>query len=148
MIRHKRLVGALVVGAACGLAGVIGVLPAVGKSSPPSSPVIIGPTASIVARGVAARPFVYVACAPGSYNELRLSLSERSGKGIARGNGRVEVPCSGQIQTITIPVTAHGKPFVKGTGFAKVSFYSCGRYSCGQTNISHTVKLKPKAKHK
>jgi hypothetical protein len=145
MIRHKRLVGALAVGAACGLAGIVGVLPAVGKSSPPSSPVVIGPTASIVARGVAARPFVYVVCQPGSYNELRLSLTERSGKGIASGNGRVEVPCSGQIQTIKIPVTAHGHPFVKGTGFAKVRFYSCSRFGgCGETDVSHTIKLKPK----
>jgi len=146
MFRHKRLVGALTVGAVCGLVGVVGVLPAVGKSSPPSSPIILGGSAVILARGAAARPFVYVACQPGSYTELRLSLSERSGKGIASGKGRVEqIPCNGQIETITIPVTAKGRPFVPGTAFAKASFTSC-YYSCGNATVSHNVKLK--AKHK
>ena len=143
MIRpKKRLVGALVVGAACGLAGIVGVLPAVGQSSPPSSPIVLGTSAKIVARGAAARPFAYVVCQPGDYANLRVTLSETSGKGIASGKGQVSVSCSGQIQTITVPVTAHGKPFVKGPGFLRATFSDCGYFRCGDTTVSHTVKLK------
>jgi hypothetical protein len=144
MIRHKRLIAALALGAACGLAGVVGVLPAVGQASPPSSPVIMGGTAHIVARGAAAKPFALVACQPGDFVQLTISLTERSGKGLASGTGSVDsFNCTGQIETITVPVSATGRPFVKGTGFGQATLFDCGINFCGNTTAFRSVKLKP-----
>jgi hypothetical protein len=148
MIRHKRIVGALVVGGAVGLVGVLGMLPAIGQKSPPSSPVILLPAGNVVARGAAATASAYVVCHPGDYASLTITLSERSGKHIASGSGRAnQIGCSGQIQTIRVTVIPHGAtPFVKGSAFARARFEDCGYYSCGQTAVSHNIKLKTKKK--
>jgi hypothetical protein len=120
------------------------VLPAVGQSSPPSSPVILGTSAHIIARGAAAKPFALVVCQPGDFAQLSISLSEKSGGGIASGTGYTDtIPCSGQIQTISVPVMAFGKPFVKGVAFGQATFVDCGRFFCGETTVSHKVTLKP-----
>ncbi|MDQ1468224.1 MAG: hypothetical protein QOH10_2639 [Actinomycetota bacterium] len=147
MTRNKLLVAALALGAACGLAGTVGVLPAVGQSSPPSSPVILGRTARILYRGAVARTVVYVVCQPGDFAQLSISLTERSGSGIASGAGFVDsVSCTGQIQTITVPVTAFGKRFVKGTAFGQATLFDCGDFFCGESNDSHSVELKTRHK--
>jgi hypothetical protein len=143
MTRKKWLISALALGAACGLAGTVGMLPAVGQSSPPSSPVILGGTARIIDRGAVAKPFAYVVCQPGDFASLTISLSERSGGGIASGTGFGDpINCTGQIQTITVPVPASGKPFVKGTAFGQATLFDCGFNFCGQATNSHNVKLK------
>ena len=119
MTRNRWLTAALALGAALGLAGSVGVLPAVGQSSPPSSPVILGGTAHIVVRGAAALPFAYVVCQPGDFAQLEIQLTERSGHGIAAGTAYTnQLACNGLIETITVPVTATGKPFVTGTAHA------------------------------
>ena len=130
---------ALVAGA--GLVGGLGIMPAVGDTSTPSSSVILGGTAQIVNRGAAALPFALVVCDPGDFASLAISLTERSGGGIAAGAGFADVNCTGQIQTVTIPVTANGKPFVKGTAFGQASLFSCGIDTCGESIVSADVKL-------
>jgi hypothetical protein len=143
MTRNRWLTAALALGAALGIAGTVGVLPAVGQSSPPSSPIVLGSSAHLVARGAAAKPFAYVVCQPGDFAQLSISLSERSGHGIASGQGYVDtISCTGQIQTITVPVAAFGKPFVKGSAFAQADFIDCGRFFCGEAQVSRTIKLK------
>jgi hypothetical protein len=145
MIRNRWVVGALALLVGGGIATAVGVLPALGQSSPPSSPVIMGSTAQIVARGAGANPFAYVACTPGFIASLTISLSEKSGKGIASGSGSTDVNCNGEIQTITIPVAATGKPFVKGSAFGEASLFSCTPSSCGQTTVSGTVTMRAKS---
>ncbi len=145
MIRNRWVVGAMALVVGGGIATAVGVLPALGQSSPPSSPVILGPTAQIVAKGAGAYPFAYVACTPGSYASLTISLSEKSGKGIASGSGSTDVTCNGEIETITVPVSATGKPFVKGSAFGEATFFSCGPIFCGQTTVSGTVKMTVKS---
>ena len=144
MIRNKWLTAALALGAALGIAGTVGVLPAVGAKSPPSSPIVLGPTAHIIVRGAAAKPFVYVVCQPGDFVEVVVSLTERSGNGIAAGTGFADsFNCTGQIEKITVPVTATGKPFVKGTAFGQATLEDCGQFFCGDTTVSRKVKLTP-----
>jgi len=148
MTRNRWLNSALALGAALGIAGTVGVLPAVGQSSPPSSPIKLGTTAHIIAKGAAAKPYALVVCQPGDFAQLSISLSEKSGHGIASGTGYVDtIPCSGQIQTISIPVAAFGKPFVKGVAFGQATLFDCGRFTCGETTVFHKVTLKaPKKK--
>jgi hypothetical protein len=143
MTRKKWLISALTIGAACGLAGTMGALPAVGQSSPPSSPVVMGSSAHILFHGAAAKAFAYVVCQPGDYANLTISLTERSGRGIASGTAtQYPINCTGQIETITLPVPASGKPFVKGTALGQATLYDCGYYFCGQATAYHSVNLK------
>jgi hypothetical protein len=144
MTRNRWLTAALALGAALGIACTVGVLPAVGQSSPPSSPILLGTSAHLIAKGAAAKPFALVVCQPGDFAQLSISLTEKSGKGIASGTGYVDtVPCSGQIETISVPVAAFGKPFVKGVAFGQAIFLDCGQIFCGEAQVSHKVTLKP-----
>ena len=143
MTRNRWLTAALAIGAALGIAGTVGVLPAVGQSSPPSSPIILGGTAHIIARGAAVKPYAYVVCQPGDFAQVEISITEKSGNGIASGTGYVDsFNCTGQIEKLTVAVTAFGKPFVKGTAFGQATLLDCGQFNCGQATVSHKVTLK------
>jgi hypothetical protein len=144
MIRNRWVLGAVALVTGGGIATAVGVLPALGQSSPPSSPVILGSTAQIVAKGAGANPFAYVACDPSSFASLTITLTEKSGNGIASGTGNTQVTCNGQIETITVPVAATGKPFGKGTALGQASLFACGPNSCGTTNGSGNVQMTTK----
>jgi hypothetical protein len=80
--------------------------------------------------------------APGDFAQLEIQLTERSGHGIAAGTAYTnQLACNGLIETITVPVTATGKPFVKGTAFGQATLFDCGPTFCGSASVSHGVKL-------
>jgi len=87
-----------------------------------------------------------VVCQPGDYVDLSISLTERSGHAIASGTGDQDFNCTGQIETVTVPVVATNKPFAAGKAFAQASFFDCGYTGCFQTNASRTVTLQVKKK--
>jgi hypothetical protein len=132
---------ALLVGG--GLAAAIPGLAAVGQSAPPSSPVLLQSPAKILSKGAAAQVTVLVVCQPfDSFTSLNVSLTEKSGNGIASGSAFLQpVPCSGEIETLRIPVTATGKPFVKGTAFGEAAFQDCNFFGCPTSTDSRSVKL-------
>jgi hypothetical protein len=142
--RWMSVAAALVVGG--GAAAALGVLPAVGQSSPPSNAIIVGSTAKIIDRGVAAKPYAYVVCPPGStISQLSFKLTERSGKFIASGSGYTDINCTGEIETVTVPVTARAHPFVSGKGFAEAEFFYCGNYGgCTGNTANRTITFSTK----
>jgi hypothetical protein len=142
---RKRWISVLALVAGAGLVGSLGILPAVGDTSTPSTPVILGDTAQIINRGAAALASALVVCDRGDFASLSIALTERSGGGIAAGSGFADVNCTGQIQTVTMPITAFGKPFVKGTAFGQASLFSCGIDICGESTDTGNVKLFRKA---
>lgn len=121
-------------------------MPAVGQYSLPSTSLIIRPAATVIDRGAAAVPSAYVVCQPGDYVSLNISLTERSGHAIASGSGSQDFNCTGQIETVTVPVAATDKPFVAGKAFAQASFFDCGPTICSQTNATRSVTLQVKKK--
>jgi hypothetical protein len=140
-MRRKLLYPAVSV--ACGAVAAlsVGVLPAVGQSSPPSTPMKIVATAKIVARGAAAKPQVEVACTSGDFAQVSITLTERVGKRIATGSDSVGFTCSGEIQTVTLPVSATSAPFTKGSAFAQATLFDFGPFSFTQTTKSKTIRL-------
>jgi hypothetical protein len=141
MFRRKWLTA----GAALGLGGLaaalLPVLPALGQESPPSKAMILGSPVKITARGAAAKPWAYVACPRGTIGDVGLSLSERSGNGIASGSNEESFYCSGEIQTITLTVQASNRPFVPGVA-SELGFLSyCTQTKCSQVEPSKNVKL-------
>lgn len=127
-----------------GLAAGLPAMAAVGQSSPPSSPVVLGKTAQLQYRGVVAVPYAYVACTPGDYAYLSISLTERTGKTVTSGYGSQQINCSGQIQTIRIPVTppSGSHVFVKGTGVGQAQLQDCGYEGCNQTTVTGKVAIR------
>lgn len=61
---------------------------------------------TLVARGAAVDLTATATCQPGYEGGLDLTVTERSGNGIAQGVGRAGVPCTGQPQTVTVRVVA------------------------------------------
>jgi hypothetical protein len=94
-------------------------LPAVGQSSPPSSPIILGNTGKIIDKGAAAVVTVRVVCFAGDPAGAQVALNERSGNGIAQGVNSEDFNCTGAIQTLHITVPAASKPFKRGTAFGQ-----------------------------
>jgi hypothetical protein len=148
MIPKKTWLGALALVTGGGLAAALPALPAVGQYSPPSTPIILRSTAPIVARGAAAKPSAYVACPAGQEAFLQIALTERSGKGIASGAGQQDFPCSGQIETVIVPVPATTRPFVAGKAFAQATLFYCDQGGCFQPTKNRTITLQQKAKPK
>jgi hypothetical protein len=142
MFRRRWLTAAAALIAGGGIAVSVGILPAVGQSSPPASPVFIGHTATLVARGAAAKSFAYVVCQPGDFVTLQISLTEKVGKRIATGTGVDQgFVCNGLIEKVTVPIPATGTAFTKGVAFGQAYFQDCGFFSCGIASSSGKVSL-------
>jgi hypothetical protein len=141
-MKRKWLAAAAALMGGAGIAASAGVLPAVGQSSPPASPVIIGHAAKIVARGAAVKPFAYVVCQPGDYVSVQISITERVGRRIAAGSGSESgFACNGLIEKVTVPVTATQAPFVKGIAYGQAVFTDCNYEVCGTAQSQGKVKL-------
>ena len=145
MIRKRWSKAGLALVLGGGLAGAIPGLAAVGQSSPPSSPVILRSTARILDRGAVAKPSAYVVCQAGDVAQLSITLTEAVRRSLASGSGFVNsFVCTGQIETITVPVVASlpGKPFVKGRAFGQAVVYDF--FNGAQGSSSRTVTLTTK----
>jgi hypothetical protein len=141
MFRRKWLTAGLALLVGGGIAAAMPGLAAVGQSSPPSSPVVLQNTAQIVNRGAAALASVLVVCQPGDSTSLTVSLSEKSGNGIAEGSAfQSQLACTGEIETLIVPITPTNKPFVKGTALGQASFTDC-TYQCVSGSDARSVTL-------
>jgi hypothetical protein len=144
MFRRKWLTAGLALALGGGVAVAVPGLTAVGQSSPPSSPVILQTTATVVNKGAAALPTVLVACQPGDFAFLSVTLSEKSGSGIAAGTSPpTQVACNGEIETFVIPVTPTTKPFVKGTALGQATLTDCP-FQCVTSTDTENVRLTTK----
>jgi hypothetical protein len=112
------LVGIAAVPAAIGIQA----LPAVGQSSPSVAAIRLG-SGKIAARGAVAYTSAIIACPAGAQAFIQVQLTERSGNGIAQGYGNAQPLCTGNIQDISVPVTASIKPFVRGTAFGQAQIF-------------------------
>jgi hypothetical protein len=141
---HRRLLTAglaLLIGG--GLAASIPGLAAVGQSSPPGSPDTLVSPAQIVSKGAAAVVSVQVLCQSNDFTSLSVSLNQKSGSSITSGSAYLgQVPCSGQIQTIQLPITAAPRPFGQGTAFGQLSFVDCGFQGCSTFIDARSITLR------
>jgi hypothetical protein len=137
----------LTLAAGGGTAVALPALPAVGQSSPPSSPIVLVKTAQVIDRGAVAKPAAYVVCGAGGQGDLQIQLTERSGKSIVTGYGIQDFTCTGQIETVRVPVPASGgeRPWVAGTAFAQAQLFSCNFY-CSSGAKTGNIKLVIKKK--
>ena len=116
---------------------------AVGQSSPSSSPVVLGKSAPIRYGGAVVLPYAYVACAPGDFGYLSISLTEKVGTKVTSGSGYDQFQCTGQVETVRVPVTPpSGSPaFVVGRAFGQAQFNDCGYSGCILTQVHGPVNI-------
>jgi hypothetical protein len=130
---------AITLGAA--LAATLPTLPAVSQESPPPPVVEIQDTATLAARGAAVLVTVTVTCPAGEEAYLQVGVSQRRGSRAANGFGSTEFVCTGEPQTVTVPVLASNATFKKGVAFATAELFVCGRFFCGSVSDAEEITL-------
>jgi hypothetical protein len=143
--RIKAVVAAVTIAGATAAAMLVPASPAVALSSGGLVlDVVVQSPAHLLARGAAVAVPVEYTCSGTSNATLSVSLTERVGNGaLASGEGGVfSTVCTGEIQTITVDVTASGaKAFTKGSAFAFANFFGCSDSFCGNQTDNRTITI-------
>jgi hypothetical protein len=143
--RIKAAVAAVTIAGATATAMLIPSSPAVAFSSGGLVlDIVLQSPAHLVANGAAVAVPINYTCFGTSFAEIQVNVTERVGNGIASGGvGVSNANCSGEIQSITVDVTASpgGRAFVKGNAFATANIFGCASI-CGQETDSLTIAIR------
>jgi hypothetical protein len=98
--------------------------------------------ARLLARGAAIEVPLEVTCNASGTVDLFVSVSQRSGSGVAEGFGSESVPCSGSGEQVTVTVQATGgKVFKKGTAVVTAEVFGCNEAICGSETDSEVIVI-------
>jgi hypothetical protein len=99
--------------------------------------------ATLVARGAAVDVPVEVTCNATGTVYLYVTVTQRSGSGVASGTGFAEVACSGSGQRIVVRVSASpsGRAFKQGTAVVTAELFGCRPTICGSETDTETITL-------
>jgi hypothetical protein len=99
-------------------------------------------SATLVSRGAAVDVTLEVTCNSG-VADVFVTVSQRSGSGIARGSEFETVGCTGSGEQVVIRVPASaGRAFKQGTAVVSAEIFGCGTRICGSETDSETVDLR------
>lgn len=148
MIRSNRIkaaVAAVTVTGATTAAMLIPGSPAVAFSSGGLVlDIVVQSPAHLIAKGAAVGVPVQYTCYGTDNASLGVTVTERvSGGAIAAGSGSLSnLLCTGEIQTVTLDITASGsRAFAKGVAFANGNIFGCSSF-CGQQSDNRTITIK------
>jgi hypothetical protein len=98
--------------------------------------------ATLVARGAAVDVPLEVTCNAGQAY-VSVTVTQRSGSGVAQGSGSTTVGCTGSRQQILVRVLASGfgKTFKQGTAVASAEISGCTPSICGSETDSQTIAI-------
>ncbi len=101
-------------------------------------------SATLVARGAAVDVPLEVTCNATGTAFVSLSLTQRSGSGVASGFGSTSVGCTGSGQQIVVRVlpSSAGKTFKQGTAVATAEISGCNSNGCGSETDSATITIR------
>jgi hypothetical protein len=98
--------------------------------------------ARLVARGAAVDVPLEVTCNATGNAFVQVSVTQKSGSGVAQGFGFTEVGCTGSGQQITVRVQASGgKTFKQGTAVASAEIFGCRPNICGSETDSEVIAI-------
>jgi hypothetical protein len=98
--------------------------------------------ARLVARGAAVDVPLEVTCSGTSAADVYVTVSQKSGSGVAQGFGYTSVGCTGSGQQVTVRVPASGgKTFKQGTAVVSAEIFGCGRRVCGSETDSEVIDI-------
>jgi hypothetical protein len=97
--------------------------------------------ASLVARGAAVDVPLKVTC-NATAASVSVTVTEKSGSGVAQGFGSTSVGCTGSSERITVRVTASGgKAFKQGPAVASAEIFGCNASTCGTETDSQPIDI-------
>ena len=100
--------------------------------------------ATLVARGAAVDVPLEVTCnaRPGT-SSVQVTVTQKSGSGVAQGSGFTSVGCTGSGQQIRVrvQVSGVGKTFKQGSAVASAEIFGCNNVTCGSETDSEVIQL-------
>jgi hypothetical protein len=98
--------------------------------------------ARLLARGAAIEVPLEVTCNATGSVDLFVSVSQRSGSGVAEGFAFESVPCSGSGEQVTVTVQATGgKVFKKGSAVVTAEVFGCNEAICGSETDTEVIQI-------
>lgn len=99
--------------------------------------------ATLVARGAAVQVPLEVTCNATGTAFVQVTVTQKSGSGVAQGSGSTQVGCTGSGEQVTVLVQATGgKAFKQGTAVATAEIFGCNATTCGSETDSATIDIK------
>jgi hypothetical protein len=142
-LRAKLAVGALVAilaGASFALFAPAG--PAVAFSSGGLFLDVQVQSATLVSRGAAVDVTLEVTCNATGSAFVDVSVTQKSGSGVAQGSGSTSVGCTGSGEQIVVRVRASGaKTFKQGTAVVSADIFGCNNVTCGSETDSEVIQI-------
>ena len=99
-------------------------------------------SATVVSRGAAVDVTLEVTCNSPFGADVFVTVTQRSGSGIARGSAFESVGCTGSGEQVVIRVPASaGRAFKQGTAVVSAEIFGCNNVTCGSETDSEVVEL-------
>ena len=100
-------------------------------------------SATLVSRGAAVDVTLEVTCNSPFGADVFVSVSQRSGSGIARGSAFESVGCTGSGEQVVIRVPASaGRAFKQGTAVVSAEIFGCNNVTCGSETDSEVIEIR------
>jgi hypothetical protein len=101
-------------------------------------------SARLVSRGAAVDVTLEVTCNASSPVDVFVTVSQRSGSGVAAGSGFASFGCTGSGQQVVVRVTASpsGKSFKQGAAVVDAEVFGCRPNICGSETDSEVIDIK------
>ena len=99
--------------------------------------------AHLVSRGAAVDVTLEVTCNSPFGADVFVTVTQRSGSGVAQGFGSETVGCTGSGEQIVIRAQAFGgKAFKQGTAVVSAEIFGCNNVTCGSETDSEVIDIK------
>jgi hypothetical protein len=100
-------------------------------------------SATLVSRGAAVDVTLEVTCNSPFGADVFVTVTQRSGSGVAQGFGSESVGCTGSGEQVVIRVQAFGaKAFKQGTAVASAEIFGCNNVTCGSETDSQVIDIR------
>jgi hypothetical protein len=100
-------------------------------------------SATLVSRGAAVDVTLEVTCNSPFGADVFVTVTQRSGSGLAEGFGSESVGCTGSGETVVI--RAHnfgGRAFKQGTAVVSAEIFGCNNVTCGSETDSEVIEIR------
>jgi hypothetical protein len=99
-------------------------------------------SATLVSRGAAVDVTLEVTCNATGSAFVDVSVTQKSGSGVAQGFGSTSVGCTGSGEQIVVRVRASGaKTFKQGTAVVSADIFGCNNVTCGSETDSEVIQI-------
>jgi hypothetical protein len=99
--------------------------------------------ARMVSRGAAVDVTLEVTCNSPFGADVFVTVTQRSGSGVAQGFGSETVGCTGSGEQVVIRAQAFGgKAFKQGTAVVSAEIFGCNNVTCGSETDSEVIEIR------